>query len=163
MMTELGRYLGRVVCVCALTTLVRCLIRGGAVRKPLEFACGLLILLTILQPLVHTDAVGLSAAIGRLMTQTTDAERESRAYNARLVADVIKEKTEAYIWDKASEEKFTPTEVSVEVSFGGTYPYASGVKIGGPYTDLQKKRIGSWIESMLAIPEDRQQWHWNKG
>ena len=160
-MTELKAYLIRVVSVCVLTSIVRVFGKGAA-KKVLELTCGLLILLVILRPLAHVDVRGISEAIGRLMTQTTDAEKESRAYNARLTADIIKQKTEAYIWDKASEEKFTPTEVSVEVSFGGTYPYASGVVIGGPYTDLQKKRIGSWIESMLAIPEDRQQWHWNK-
>ena len=162
-MAELKAYLLRVVSICVLTALARAFPVKGAVRKAMELTCGLLVLLTILQPLVRIDVSEISSAIGRLITQTADAERESRAYNARLTADVIKEKTEAYIWDKATEEKFTPTEVSVEVSFGGTYPYASGVVIGGAYTDLQKKRIGSWIESTLAIPEDRQQWHWNKG
>ncbi|MBQ3072891.1 MAG: hypothetical protein IJD20_06325 [Oscillospiraceae bacterium] len=161
-MDELRNYLFRVVSICTATALARGIVRTGTARKVMELTCGLLILLTILRPLAKIDIGALSASIGRLITQTQITDREDRAYHARNTAEIIKEKTEAYIWDKASEENFKPTEVSVEVSFGGTYPYASGVLIGGPYTELQKERIGSWIETMLAIPEDRQQWRWSK-
>lgn len=161
-MEGLKSYLFTVVAVCFLTTLVKSAAGRAKTGRALELACGLLVILTVIRPLLRLETKDLSTAIGKILSQTEDAEQMSRSYHARITADVIKEKTETYIWDKADEEGFSPTLVSAEVSFGSAYPYVSAVTIAGPYTDLQKKRVGEWIETALAIPEDRQRWHWNK-
>ena len=162
MTAEFKSYLFSVIVACMITTIVKSIAVNSKSRKALELVCGLLIVLSLLRPLGGVNAEQLSTAIGKILSQTEDAERESRAYNARITSDIIKEKTETYIWDKAAEEAFVPTRVSVDMRFGETYPYAACVTIKGPYTDLQKKRIGDWIASALAIPEESQQWEWSK-
>ena len=75
---------------------------------------------------------------------------------------VIKEKCETYIWDKAVSLGFEPLGVEVEIMADGGQPYPCRVIISGEFTQGQKQQLSHWIQQELAVKTEDQEWTWSK-
>ena len=159
-MTESVRsYLLSVVAVALLSGVVLALAPKGAVHRTLTFLCGLAMILTALGPLARLDFDTLAQSIARARIQAEEAAEGVTVDNTELIADIIKEDTEAYIWDKADGLGFTPDAVTAEVAVDGSYPYPYRVEITARCTAAQQADLTRDLEQNLAIPAERQEWH----
>ncbi len=152
-------YLLSVVAVALISGIVLALAPKGAVHRTLTFLCGLAMILTALGPIARLDFDVLAQAIARARIQAEEAAEGVTVDNTALIADIIKEETEAYIWDKADDLGFTPSAVTAEVNTDGAYPYPSRVEITADCTAQQRADLSWDLEQNLAIPAEQQEWH----
>ena len=70
---------------------------------------------------------------------------------------IIKEKTEAYILEKAES---LGLDISVEINFGEADSMVpTEVRISGPVSPYAKDQLSKTISTDLGIPEERQIWY----
>ena len=163
-MTEAVReYLLSVVAVALLSGVVLALTPKGAVHRTLTFLSGLAMILTALGPVAKLDFDTLAQSMARTRIQAEEAAEGVTVDNTELIAEIIKEEAETYIWDKAAALGITVTEVSVEVCTDSTYPYPYRAVIEAEGTEEQRKRLQQALEEELAIPAERQEWHTDEG
>lgn len=157
MSAALRAYLLSIAAAAFLCTIAASLLPKGNLRNITQFVCGLLLAVTVVKPAAEMDYSLISQAISKVLMQTEQTRTQVTVQNRELVSDIIKQKTEAYILDKAREWNMN---VTVEVIMDGsdTYPYPCAVRISGRYTAEQAMRLKTMIERELAIAADRQEW-----
>lgn len=151
-------YLLSVVAASLLSGILLSVTPNGAVRRTLSFLCGLVILLAALGPMARLDAERLSQSIAGLRLETKRAAREAESGSQELMAAIIKERSEAYIWDKAAALGISLSRVAVEVRTEGDWPVPRAVRVGARCTAAQRQRLSALIEQDLAIPPEKQEW-----
>lgn len=157
MTSALREYLLSIVAAGLLLTLVLSIIPEGAVRKTAGIVGGLLVVLTVMSPLTKIDGNAIAAAISEFGMKTDFAKRGIEIENRRLLCEVITEKCETYILDKANRMGMT-VEVSVVLQEDAEYPYPTGVTLKGTWSSQEQKTLSSYISDGLGIPANRQEW-----
>ncbi len=156
-MTEaLRAYLLSIVAAALLTSILLALTPKGPVHRALSFLSGIVLILTALGPAARLDLDAIAESLSGLRIGSMQAFPENDEQD--LLAAIIKEDAESYIWDKAAAVGFTPSEVAVEVRSGETYPYPYAAEVHGSYTEAQRRRVSALLEAELAIPAERQTW-----
>ncbi len=150
-------YLLSVVAVSLLSAILLALVPNGPIRRAATFVCGLILILVCLSPFRTLDLSALAQSISRL-TMQEDAARTGVQVNSReITAELIKQKCEAYILDKAASMGLhLQAEVILETD--SAYPYPSSVRITGALTAEQKRALEAYIEANLAVPAASQEW-----
>jgi len=152
------QYLRPILAVSFLVAAVRAAFSERSYGKLIGFVGSLLILATILGPVAKLDADLVAAAIGRLEMYKVEDKLEHAIDNSAIISEIIKEKTETYISDKATQLDLALRSVSVTMEKGGEYPYPAAVRISGQFTQQQRTELTRWIERNLAIPNKAQTW-----
>ena len=160
-MNLLKNWLSRLIAVSFLTALTQTLLPDGAIRKIARLCTGLLTALVLLSPLAEADLRDVSASLSRIFVAEQAAAARIGTDNREILAEIIKEKAAAYIWDKAEELGLRPKEIIVCVSDGGAYPYPTAVRYRGKYTAGQQEALSRWIAQNLAVNGEHQEWTWN--
>ena len=157
MMGTLREWLASVVTVALLLALAQTLIPEGTVRRIGSFAGGLILLLTLLQPLSGGDPIRLETEFESCRQEIEDRRQELQQAGDRALAAIIEEQTAAYISDKAAALG-TPVQVRVETEMGAdgvTVPVSAQLK--GAYSEA----LSVYMEQELGIPRERQVWYEN--
>lgn len=118
--------------------------------------CGLFLAFTVLKPFVQLD-LGRLETIAQAYSVTADAAAAQGEVLANEAArEIIKQKTEAYILDKAG---LYDCHLHVEIAIGeGNPPVPESVVIHGdasPYARMSLQRL---IAEDLNIPKEHQKW-----
>lgn len=163
MTAAVREYLLSVVAVALLSGVVLALTPKGAVHRTLTFLSGLAMILTALGPVAKLDFDALAQSMSRTRIEAAEAAEGITVDNTELIAELIKEESEAYIWDKAAALGMVPTEVMVEVRTDGTYPYPYRAVLTVSCTIEQRQSMQKLLEEELAIPAERQEWHTDEG
>lgn len=150
-------YLLGVVSAAMLAALVQTLVPKGAVRRVCTLACGVVLVLVTLSPLRALDEAVLSRAISRLELEQGSEGVDVEVRTNDQIAALIKQKSEAYILDKAASLGLT-LRVEVTVETAGAYPYPSAVRLSGHADAASRRSLGALIEENLAIPAASQEW-----
>ncbi len=151
-------YLLSVVAASMLSGILLSVTPNGAVRRTLSFLCGLVILLAALGPIARLDVEKLSQSMAGLRLETKRTAREAQSGNRELMEAIIKEQSEAYIWDKAAALGVSPSRVTVEVRTEGDWPVPCAAAIDASCTAAQRRRLSALIEQDLAIAPEEQEW-----
>lgn len=158
-MTEAIRsYLLSVVAISLLSSILLTVTPKGSVRKTLTFLCGLAMILVTLGPVAKMDFDRMAQSLAKAQIAAEEAASGVTIDNQELVAELIKEKSETYILDKAEDLGFWPS-VEVTVQTDAEYPYPYQVKISGRCTEAQRQQLTRDLEQNLAIPAERQEWN----
>ncbi|MEG1593672.1 MAG: stage III sporulation protein AF [Oscillibacter sp.] len=155
MMAALREWLAAVVVVSLLLGVAESLIPEGSIRKIAGFTGGLILMLTLVQPVLRTD-------LGRLRLDMDDYSGEITARQSSLaeeadqkLAGLIADQTEAYISDKATQLGLKITvRVRTEKGADGV-PYPAEAEMSGPRSEA----LAVSIEEELGIPPERQDWN----
>lgn len=162
MIEAFQNYLLRLVICGAFCAVLRSTLPGGIAKQVISVTCGLLLILVAIAPLKELDLDKLAQSISRFEI-TMDAEKSGILVdNQELISDIIKEKTETYIWDKAESAGMRPKEITAEINCDGAYPYPEKIRITGEYTTVQQQQISSWITAEFAVAKEHQEWTWTK-
>lgn len=134
--------------------LARQIVPQGREQAMVRLAGGLLLTLALLRPLAALPWADLAVEAGSFRAQTREQEEEYRKNQQEAFSSIIEEKTETYIWDKASELGLA-CEVSVTAKAGESgVPLPWSATVAGPYSAA----LADWIEKEVAIPAERQIW-----
>ena len=122
----------------------------------IKLITGAIMLLTLASPVMKLRIDNpyeifddVSEQAERITSYAADSAQES-------LSGIIKEKTQAYILDKAN---YYGVEVSVEVSLSdGDIPQPASVCISGNISPYNKKLLSDTIEKDLGIPTEAQIW-----
>ncbi len=133
--------------------LARHLAPGGREQAAVRLVSGLLLVLAILRPLA-----GLAGAAPALPEDwQLDAGAQAGLYRKNqqeALSAIIEEKTEAYIWDKASRLDLACTVTVTTAAGESGVPLPDGVTIRGPYSP----ELARCIEEEVGIPAEKQIW-----
>lgn len=150
------------LCAAALLgALAMSLLPDGGIKKTLRLCCALLLALAAIRPIAEIDEETLAESLSRLRMQAETLRTGVEVKNRELVAEIIKQKAETYILDKASSLGLR-IEAEVTVEEETSYPYPAAVTLTGWAETWQKSELGAYITQTLAIPKESQIWKTNE-
>lgn len=149
-------YLLALTTAAILVSMLQSLLPKGSVRRAALFAGGLVMILAVMSPLTEVKENTLSQIIAHIHVEQEAMETGIRTENREILSSIIKERTEAYIWDKA-EEIGLSLQVDVKLD-ESEYPIPVGVVLIGKFSPEQRRLLTAVIETDLGIQEDSQEW-----
>ena len=155
MIGAVREWLSAVVAVAMLLTVAQALTPEGTIRKIASFTGGLILLVTLLQPVLGADLSRLDLNLDTYGQAIQKRQAELEEAGSVELTGRIETQTAAYISDKADALGLTVT-VRVE-----TQPGASGVPVpwSAEVTGPRSEALAAYIEEELGIPRGRQIWH----
>lgn len=153
-MASLRAWLLGIILTAFAAGLARQIAPQGREQAMVRMVGGLLLTLALLRPLAALPWTDFAVEAGTFRVQTQEQAEEYRKNQQEELSSIIAEKTETYIWDKASELGLT-CEASVTVAAGESgVPLPWSVEMTGAYSAA----LADWIEEEVAIPAERQIW-----
>lgn len=156
-MSSIGEYLSGVLCAALICGIVSELMgKKGVSASLIKILCGIFMTLSVIAPLVDIRMGPLEDLTNgiRADAQSAIAEGESMAVNEYRT--VIKQRTEAYILDKANS---LGAEVQVSVSLDeGELAQPCSVIIRGRISPYAKGLLSNWLSTDLGIHTEEQKW-----
>ena len=122
----------------------------------LRMLCGLIVVLAAVRPLVTLRVDQLAYGLDILREDAALQAQEGVDYASQAMAQLIKEKTAAYILDKAAGFGVM-LQVEVEVT-QDQIPIPVGLTITGPVSAYVREQLKTYIEMDLGIPRENQRW-----
>ena len=153
-MGALREWLTALVATSVLLAVIRTLIPEGTVRKIGAFTAGLVLLATLLRPLTGISFEG-DLQLERTRQQVEERRLELEQAVTVEKAELIAQRTAAYIWDKADAQGLSVSaEVRVEPGAEGI-PVPVSVVLRGAFSES----LSAELERELGIPRERQVWY----
>lgn len=122
----------------------------------IRMLCGLFMSVTMIYPLVDLKARDITSYFQSIEQESEHIVSDGKIAANEAVSTIIKERTEAYILDKASSAGLTLT-VSVCVE-GEEIPSPVSVTLQGKVSPYAQQKLCKLIEDELGIPKERQKW-----
>ena len=151
---------GYLLGLCA-AALLSAIVMGVSAKSPVKhvvsLCCGLLMAAAVFRPIAQVDPMEISRSLAQIRMEAEELRTGVQVKNRDLVAEIIKEKTQAYILDKASQLGLTIT-ADVTVGGDGAYPYPESVRLTGQADAHRAQQLQRYIETELAIAKEKQRW-----
>lgn len=151
------QYILSVLAVSLIISLVNAFIsKDSAQSKLIKMISGFVLIITIISPFSNFKIGNIEDIFDDLELNPNQIISEGEIIADLTSRDIIKERSEAYILDKASDMGLT---VEVEVTLNDTVPSSPySIEITGNISPYSKMQLSKIITTDLAIPEDRQKW-----
>lgn len=156
-MSGLQNYLLSVSAAALLMSLLLALLPSGHVKQTAKFTGALLVVLAVVAPVVKLNADDLARSIAMLQMEKEQLRTGVEVKNREILAELIKEQSEAYILDKAEELGLT-LSVDITLREEGDYPYPIAVTLWGEAAEGDKMLLERIIEQDIGIVRERQEW-----
>lgn len=128
----------------------------GTVKAVLKLLTGLFLALSVISPWLDIGQLNLSSFTDDLQNEAVDAVSLGETMALDSVGRIIKEKTAAYILDKAES---LGLDIVVEVTLDSSNPpQPCAVKIDGATSPYAKDILMQYIEDNLKIAKENQSW-----
>lgn len=113
-------------------------------------------IITIMTPVVSVKMDHISGYFSQIETDSDAFVTAGSEASRDKITLVIKEKTQAYILDKAS---LLGADISVEVTLSDdALPFPIGVRLCGAVSPYAKNRLSKIIQDDFGIPLEEQKW-----
>ena len=159
-MTEFIRsWVMGLVSVAFINAIAMSLAPKGKSRAVVGLTCGLVTVVALIAPILDFDYEAHALHIAGPETTWDDWVDEMAIEQERLTNLIIRERSEAYILDKANSLDIADLTVRVDTitsSYGVIYPYE--VWLTGAYTQEQRQKLGDFLTGIFGIPAQRQYW-----
>ena len=154
-MEALRTYLLGIAVTAVAVTLLSALLKEGVIRRAVQLAGGVVLILAVLGPLLRNGLDAFGSYLAELKMREDALQTGIEVENTDVLERIIRRETEAYILDKAAALGAEVT-VTVTVEQGGHYPYPYTATVEGKLTDAQRNALSEDLELSLAIPKERQ-------
>lgn len=155
-MDSVRQYVLSVICVVIVCGILQLLLHSGMSASVAKFLSGLIVTITVLNPLLGDDLLHWDSAFEEISVSGELAVAEGEAAAQNLLIQHIKEKTRTYILTVASQ---MGADVSVEVQLQKEYPNApQTVTIKGAVSPYVKQQLAACLRQDLGIAEEDQIW-----
>ena len=156
-MDFIGQYILGLVSAAVFCAIINCLISAkGSHGAILKMLCGIFMTVTLVSPVLKLKLSDLTQFIDVISYDAQESVQEGtqKALDSKL--SIIKQKSEAYILDKAA---YWGLNLMVEVTLSGTNPpIPESVMLKGTASPYAKKQLSQCIADELGISEDQQKW-----
>lgn len=154
-MTSVGQYILCVVCTVILCGVVRMLLPGNE-NSIMKLVTGLVTMVVVLSPLLGRGHVSFRTHFGEILEDSETAAHSGVLAARDASIEFIKEKSEAYVLNKASE---LGANVSVSVALSEEeFPVPAHITVCGALSPYIKMKLSECIREELGIVEDEQVW-----
>ena len=150
MMGQLRTWLLGVVFTAFATGLANELVPKGRERALVRMVGGALMVLALLCPLgaIEWETVSVPAM------NFSDQAETYREEQKNALSDIIAERLEAYIWDKATELGIACSVHILMSCDESAIPTAETVEVRAQYDPV----LAAWLEEVVGIPAEKQIW-----
>ena len=152
-MDAIKGYLLSITAAALICGIVNSLSGKGSTGKLLKLLSGLFLAAAVIKPAVEVKLDNIYTFTDNLTVNSDIVVSQGENLAAEEMKRIIKEKTEAYILDKA---KALGAEIAVEVTLHDYTPV--GVTIEGDVSPYVKKNLSANITQELDIPPEEQVW-----
>lgn len=128
--------------------------KNAGISKLMQLLCGLFLAITVIRPIVEVQLDNIDSFTDLLVVDGEIAASTGKEMAAEEMKRIIKEKTEAYILDKA---KSLGAEIEVEVTLEDFVP--TGAIITGSISPFARSSLITSISQDLGIPPEGQIWN----
>lgn len=154
MIASLRTWLLGVVLTAFAAGIAQKLVPKGREQAVVRLVSGLLLTIALLRPFSEISWDTVSIEAGNFRRQYQLQEERYRTDQHNTLCAIIAEKTEAYIWDKATGLGLSG-EVSVQVTDRESgIPLPDMVWMNMPYHPT----LSVWLEEVVGIPAEKQNW-----
>lgn len=156
-MDSLRQYLLTVIAASIICAVVNALMeKKGTLTAAIKMLTGLFLVVAVLSPLVSLQLSNMGDFTHDLEIAAGNAVASGEEMAREATAAIIKEKTEAYILDKAASLEL---DIEVEVRLDSANPLLPDkVYLKGSVSPYAKARLCQCITDDLGIPEEKQIW-----
>ena len=155
MLELIRQWLVGITCAAMVVALAEGLTPPGTIRKIGKLTGGLVLLVSILQPVVELDPAALTRSLTEYKLELGAYSAQLEEENGELMKSIIEEQSAAYILDKAAQQGIA-CQVTVQAAGEGEWPVPETVTVPGPLTGEQREALERQIEADFAIPVQRQ-------
>jgi len=156
-MGTLREWLFSVITVSGMLAVAQTLVPEGTVRKIASFTGGLILMVTLLQPLPGMAPERFELRLEHYRQEIESRQRELEGRGAGELTELIKSRTAAYIMDKADALGLrVQVRILMETGADGI-PVPVAAELTGEYSEA----LSAYLERDLGIPAERQVWHEN--
>lgn len=128
----------------------------GSAAAIVKLLSGIVLTSVVIQPLGELVISDLDFFLQNVEADAYEAVSAGSDTARDALAERIRDRTEAYILDKAAELDLALT---IEVILSqGDLPVPSGVILTGPASPYAKNTMQTWISDELGIPREEQTW-----
>ena len=150
-------YICSVIIAAMICALIKSIFATGGHYKVLSLLCGLFLSVTILSPftLIRWDS-WFRKITDYELSDGTEASFTGEKYRREAMSAIIKERTEAYIFDKAAQWNES-AQVCVSLQ-NDDIPVPVAVEIRGAFSPYARQQLASMLEKELGIAKENQLW-----
>ncbi len=153
-MDNVKGYLLSIICAALICGILSGLVQSGFARDLLKMICGLCLTLCILRPL---SRIRWEEWLDFTVPYEAEA-RQTAAMGEKMAAgamsDIIKQRAEAYILDKAASLN---AELEIEIILNVEQIPASAT-LSGKVSPYAKRKLEAFLETDLGITKENQRW-----
>lgn len=155
-MELLRQYILSLTCVAMLGGVILSIVQDTKAKNMLRILVGLLMTIAVLMPFARMDWSGLAEVSFSFASSADAAAVQGENMARRAVGSIIKDRTEAYILDKAADMN---TEISVEITLSeGDPPIPAAAEIHGDVTPYTRRQLQTILQEDLGIAKENQTW-----
>ena len=155
MIDTIRTWLMSIVIASLAVSLAETLVPAGTLRRVLSVTGGLILLLVVLQPLLRVDLKHVKLDTSQYQKTVESRRAELENADNEQIAELIAEKTESYILDKAKQLGISCTVKVATKNGADGMPYPSSAVLSCPLS----KELSAYLEQELGIPKERQSWN----
>ncbi len=156
-MEQIRQYLLTIIAAAIFCAIVNSLFgKKGTVAATIKMLSGLFLAVTLLAPLTRIQISNLTDFFEDLDASASGVVAEGEQMAAASMAAIIKQRTEAYILDKALSLEL---DLEVEVTLSGANPpIPESVLLIGNASPYARGVLQRYMKEELGIPEEKQTW-----
>lgn len=145
------------IVVCGIVSSITCALfdEKNSTGKVVRILAGILMTVTLLAPVKTFSFNRVLKYFDDLSINASTYTEEGKNTAQTKIDDIIKERAEAYILDKA---KSMGLDVAVEVELNDNNSVPCGIMITGKVAPYEKGVLRNYIEENLGISKENQQW-----
>lgn len=157
MMAAVGQYIVSVAASAIFGGILTGMLPGkGTAPVLLRLICGIFLAFIAICPLTQIELEDLPVISSDYLEEAEAVSADGEILAAEVLTDIIKERTEAYILDKA---RSLNAELTVEVTLSGdAIPVPLSVRLIGSISPYGKSRLQAILEDELGISKENQIW-----
>jgi len=131
----------------------------GRPRSVVGLVAGLVTVVALIAPILEFDYAAFAQNVSGFEVSLEARTEEWELQQERLTSLIIRERSEAYILDKAESLGLVGLDIEVATARspdGWHYPYR--VWVSGTYTSSQQRALSEFLAGTFGIPAERQYW-----
>ena len=156
-MSIINEYLLSISAAALLTSVAASLVVNGNVGKIVNCIVMLILVLVVFVPVAKINVSNIARSIAMFRMDLEQEKTGIEVNNREILAELIKEKCEAYILDKAETLGVT-IQADITISEEGGYPYPVHIRIIGRVSAEDRAYLQRIIEEDIGIPSEQQEW-----
>lgn len=153
-MDGLQQYVFSVIAAALLSGVITRLSQNSGIREIVRVLCGVFMTIVLILPISGKQAILWENLLPEIDQRAEEIVTDGACYAGKIEADIIKQRTEAYILDRAAA---MDADIMVTVSLGKER-IPDSVRITGRISPLNRSRLTAVIASDLGIPREQQEW-----